>query len=149
MTATYDPTDLDKTTASGRVNVVRFLLGDTNVDKPELLDEEITFTLSETSNKVYLAASICASTVSSKYAGFANVEISGILSVDYGELASAFSVLSIKLKSDGNRLEGSSLGIFVGGLPVFPARSYAFYRGQFQNPNEKNDLGGRDKLNDY
>jgi hypothetical protein len=142
MTATYDPTDLDKTTAGGRVNVVRFLLGDTDVSSPELQDEEISFTLSEASDLVYLAASICASTVSSKYAGYANVEIDGILTVDYGELASAFSVLSIKLKSDGNRLEGGSLGIFIGGLPVFPARSYAFHRGQFQNPNEKDDLNG-------
>jgi hypothetical protein len=149
MTATYDPTDLDKGTASGRVNVVRFLLGDTDVTNPELQNEEITFTLSETTNKVYLAASICASTVSSKYAGLANVEINGILSVDYSELANAFSVLSVKLKSDGNRLEGGSIGVFVGGLPVFPARSYSFFRGQFQNPNELDDLNGRNDLDDY
>jgi hypothetical protein len=149
MTATYDPTDLDKGTASGRVNVVRFLLGDTDVTNPELQNEEITFTLSETTNKVYLAASICASTVSSKYAGLSNVEINGILSVDYSELANAFSVLSVKLKSDGNRLEGGSIGVFVGGLPVFPARSYSFFRGQFQNPNELDDLNGRNDLDDY
>jgi hypothetical protein len=149
MAATYDPTNLDKDTASGRVNIVRFLLGDTDYTNPELQNEEITFTLSETSNKVYLAASICASTISSRYSGLANVEIDGILSVDYGELASAFSVLSVKLKSDGNRLEGGSLGIFVGGLPVFPARSYSFFRGQFQNPNELDDLNGRNDLDDY
>jgi hypothetical protein len=149
MAATYDPTNLDKDTASGRVNIVRFLLGDTDDTNPELQNEEITFTLSETSNKVYLAASICASTISSRYSGLANVEIDGILSVDYGELASAFSVLSVKLKSDGNRLEGGSLGIFVGGLPVFPARSYSFFRGQFQNPNELDDLNGRNDLDDY
>jgi hypothetical protein len=149
MTATYDPTNLDKGTASGRVNVVRFLLGDTDVTNPELQNEEITFTLSETTNKVYLSASICASTVSSKYSGLANVEINGILSVDYSELANAFSVLSVKLKSDGNRLEGGSIGVFVGGLPVFPARSYSFFRGQFQNPNELDDLNGRNDLDDY
>jgi|TARA_R110000765_G_scaffold97509_3_gene183359 hypothetical protein len=149
MTATYDPTNLDKGTASGRVNVVRFLLGDTDVTNPELQNEEITFTLSETTNKVYLAASICASTVASKYSGLANVEINGILSVDYSELANAFSVLSVKLKSDGNRLEGGSIGVFVGGLPVFPARSYSFFRGQFQNPNELDDLNGRNDLDDY
>jgi hypothetical protein len=149
MTATYDPTNLDKDTASGRVNVVRFLLGDTDVTNPELQNEEITFTLSETTNKVYLAASISASTVSSKYSGLANVEINGILSVDYSELANAFSLLSVKLKSDGNRLEGGSIGVFVGGLPVFPARSYSFFRGQFQNPNELDDLNGRNDLDDY
>jgi hypothetical protein len=149
MTATYDPTDLDKDTASGRINIVRFLLGDTDLTSPELQNEEITFTLSETTNKVYLAASICASTVSSKYSGFVNVEIDGVLTVDYGELASAFNVLSIKLKSDGHRLEGGSIGIFVGGLPVFPARSYSFFRGQFQNPNELDDLNGRNDLDDY
>ena len=139
MTATYDPTNLDKGTASGRVNVVRFLLGDTDVTNPELQNEEITFALSETTNKVYLAASICASTLASKYSGL----------VDYSELANAFSVLSVKLKSDGNRLEGGSIGVFVGGLPVFPARSYSFFRGQFQNPNELDDLNGRNDLDDY
>ena len=142
MTATYDPTDLVKTTDAGRINVVRFLLGDTDVTSPELQNEEIAFTLTEVSNQVYQAASLSASAVASKYAGLANIEIDGILSADYGELSSSFSVLAVRLKADGSRLDGASLGIFVGGLPTPPARSYAFYRGQFQNPNEVNDLDG-------
>jgi hypothetical protein len=149
MTVTYDPTNLDETTSGGRVNVVRFLLGDTNVNSPEVQDEEITFTLSKSANKVYLAASLCAASISSKYSGLANVEIDGILTVDYGELSSSFSKLSINLKSDGHRLEGGSIGIFVGGLPVSPARSYAFFRGQFQNPSELDDLNGRNDLDGY
>jgi hypothetical protein len=149
MTATYDPTDLDEATAGGRINVVRFLLGDTDVTNPEMQNEEITFALSKSSNKVYLASSICASSISSKYSGLANIEIDGILTVDYGELSSAFSTLSTNLKSDGHRLEGGSIGIFIGGLPVFPARSYSFFRGQFQSPTELDDLNGRNDLDGY
>ena len=140
MAATYDPTDLDKTTDAGRLNVVRFLLGDTEVTSAELQDEEIVFALAEATNKTYLAASVCASAIASKYAGYTDVEIDGILTVDYGELSNSYGILSIRLKTEGNRLEGSSIGIFIGGLPVFPTKSYTFYRGQFEDPNRGEGL---------
>jgi len=138
MTATYDPTDLDKDTATGRVNVVRFLLGDTDVAYPEVQDEEITFTLASASNAVYLAASLCASAISSKYAGYTDTEIDGILSSDYGSLAGSFSKLSVQLKQEGNRQDGTSLGIFLGGMPVSPDKGYTFFRRQFEDPAYKN-----------
>jgi len=140
MAATYDPTDLNKTTAGGRVNVVRFLLGDTDITNPELQDEEITFTLSESNNLVYLAASISAATLSSKYSGLATVEIDGILSVDYGDLADSFRLLSTQLRLDGERREGASLGVFAGGIPLFPNRGHVFYMGRFENPVDRDDL---------
>jgi len=138
MTATYDPTDLDKTTAGGRINVVRFLLGDTDVTSAEVQDEEITFTLASASNAVYLAASLCASAISSKYAGYTDTEIDGVLSSDNSTIASGYSKLSVQLKQEGNRQDGTSIGIFIGGLPTSPAKSYTFFRKQFEDPRYKN-----------
>ena len=56
MAWTYDPTNLDKSTAAGRLNVVRFLVGDTEATKPQVQDEEINFGLSESQDDVYYAA---------------------------------------------------------------------------------------------
>lgn len=132
MTVSYDPTNLDTSTADGRLNVVRFLLGDTSTTDANVQDEEIQFSLASASDAVYLAASSCASAIASKYAGYVDTEIDGSLSADYSQLSENFRQLSIQLKQDGNRLDGASLGIFVGGLPSGAnENSYYFYRGQF------------------
>ena len=68
MAWSYDPTDLDKDTASGRLNTVRLLVGDTDTSDQQAQNEEITFALSETNNNVYYAASWVARTVASQYA---------------------------------------------------------------------------------
>jgi hypothetical protein len=47
MAWSYDPTDLDNTTASGRLNIVRLLVGDTDTVDQQVQNEEITFGLSE------------------------------------------------------------------------------------------------------
>lgn len=133
MTTTYDPTNLDVDTASGRLNVVRFLLGDTDVASAEVLDEEITFALLSSGDSPYLAGSICASAIASKYSSYVNVELDGSLKADYSNLAENYRKLAVTLKGDGNRLEGGSLGIFIGGIPTDGTSSYVFYRGQFEN----------------
>jgi hypothetical protein len=66
MSWSYDPTDLNTTTASGRLNTVRLLVGDTDTDDQQLQDEEITFSLSETGDSAYLAAAWSARAVASK-----------------------------------------------------------------------------------
>lgn len=58
MAWSYDPTDLNTTTTSGRLNTVRLLIGDTNTLDQQLANEEITFSLSENNNNVYLKAAV-------------------------------------------------------------------------------------------
>mgnify|MGYP003649812752 CR=1 FL=1 len=53
MTATYDPTDLTNTT--GKINIVRLMLGDTDVATPELQDEELQYYIDLSPNNLYLA----------------------------------------------------------------------------------------------
>ena len=134
MTVTYDVTDLDKSTASGRLNIVRWLTGDTSVTTAELQDEEINFSLLSSSDNTYKAASLCAAAIASKFADRVNTGLDGALKADYGSLSDKYRNLSIQLLADGKRLDGTSLGLSVGGLPVFPCKSYSFYRGQF-DPN--------------
>jgi len=68
MAWTYDETDLDKTTTSGRLNVVRLLIGDTDTNDQLVKNEEITFALSESNNNVYFAGSWAASVIASLFA---------------------------------------------------------------------------------
>jgi hypothetical protein len=47
MTWSYNPSNLGTDTATAeRLNVVRYLVGDTDVDDQQVQDEEITFALS-------------------------------------------------------------------------------------------------------
>ena len=45
MAWTYDETDLDKTTTSGRLNVVRLLIGDTDTNDQLVKNEEIIYVI--------------------------------------------------------------------------------------------------------
>ena len=47
MAWSYDPTDLNTTTASGRLNTVRLLVGDTDTTDQQVQNEEVTFSLTE------------------------------------------------------------------------------------------------------
>ena len=47
MAWSYNPADLNTTTAAGRLNVVRLLTGDTNTQDQQVENEEITFALAE------------------------------------------------------------------------------------------------------
>ena len=42
MAWSYNPTDLDTLTASGRINTVRLLVGDTDTTDQQVQNEEIT-----------------------------------------------------------------------------------------------------------
>lgn len=134
MTATYDPTDLDTTTASGRLNVVRFLVGDIDVTDAQVQDEEITFWLTQSSDNTYSAAASLASGLASQYAKLVSTKLDGALSAEYNDLYERYQTLADQLRSDGQRLNGNSLGIFLGGVPS-TTTSYAFYRGQFRHPD--------------
>lgn len=133
MAATYDPTDLTPTT--GQVNIVRLLLGDTNVSDAELQDEEINYNIGLSPKNLYLAASLCASMLASKYAGYVTTGLDNALSADYSDLYKRYIGLAIRLKADGNKYAGNSLGLYLGGAPTSKTTpSYTFFRGQFGYP---------------
>lgn len=129
MAWTYDATNLDTSTASGRLNVVRFLTGDTEATKPQVQDEEINFALSEESNDVYAAGAYIAKTLAAKYSRLVTTELDGDLLVEYSDLMKNYQTLSTELSSKAKVL-GAKLGLAAGGLTV----NNAFRRYQFCNP---------------
>jgi hypothetical protein len=115
MSWSYDPTDLNTTTASGRLNTVRLLVGDTDTDDQQLQDEEITFSLSETGDSAYLAAAWSARAVASKYSRLVTTQLDGALKSDYSDLSKQYRTLADNLEYKG-KTSGSSVGILAGGI---------------------------------
>ena len=130
MTATYDPADLTNTT--GKINIVRLMLGDTDVATPELQDEELQYYIDLSPNNLYLAASFGASAIGGKYASYVDTELDGALSADYSVLYARYQNLSTQLRADGQRYSGTAIFMYAGGIPTNPLeKNYSFYRGQF------------------
>ena len=115
---TYDPTNLNTTTSTGRSNVVRLLVGDTNTADQQTQDEEITFALLERSDNVYFAASWVANVIASKYSRRVDTEVSGQIKASYSQLQSHYKKLSISLYAQAMRLAGTSLGVKAGGIDI-------------------------------
>jgi hypothetical protein len=128
MAWTYDPTDLTTDTPTGRLNVVRYLVGDTDNSSPQVQDEEINFSLSQSSDNVYSAASNVAMAIASKYSKLVTTELDGQLLMEYTDLAKAYKNLASDLKRQGQSV-GSRLGVSAGGLGV----ESTFERHQFDN----------------
>lgn len=112
MTWTYDNTDLDKTTAAGRLNVVRLLLGDTDSSDRLLVDEEIRFYLSENSDNVYFAAVDAAEGLVAKFAREVNRQV-GDLAIEAESRMVHFAGLSQRLREQAQK-NAPRYGIFVG-----------------------------------
>jgi hypothetical protein len=138
MSWSYDPTDLNTTTASGRLNTVRYLVGDNDTDNQQVQNEEINFSLSESSDNVYVTASHVARTLASKYASKATLELDGPLTAHYSDLYTHY--MSAKAKQFG-----AQIGIKAGGISktrVGVVRSNtdrvepAFRRDRFLNPQD-------------
>ena len=138
MAFTYDDTDLNTTTASGRLNSTRFLLGDTNSTEPLIQDSEVVFSLAQNGNNIYKSAAWLARTLASKYSREVNIELDGILTVDYSTLALQFAKLADQLEYQA-KTNSSTLGIFAGGLPVVTTEDRSLRMGQFWNPPKPTD----------
>ena len=142
MAWSYDPTNLDTTTASGRLNTVRLLSGDTDTLDQQVQNEEITFALSENGNKIYYSAAWIARAISSKYSRKVTTNLSGALSADYSDLAKQYKVLADDLEYQG-KTSGGAIGVLAGGLTKTGVESVrantdriepAFRRDRFKNP---------------
>lgn len=154
MAWSYDETDLGTTTASGRLNSVRLLLGDTDTNDQQVQNEEITFGLAQTNDNVYFAAAWCARVVAAKYSRQVNTSLDGALSADYTDLAKQYTGLAESLEYQGKKA-GAVVGIKAGGISkarvdVVRANTDrivpSFRRDRFRNPPS---YSGEDYGSDY
>ena len=146
MAWSYDPTDLNTTTASGRLNTVRLLVGDTDTLDQQKANEEVTFALAETGNNVYYAGAWVARAIASKYSRQVNTELTGALRSDYSDLAAQYRSLADSLEYQG-KTSGASVGVLAGGITKSGTEAVrantnriegSFQRDRFKNPPSYN-----------
>ena len=142
MAWSYDPTDLNTTTASGRLNTVRLLVGDTDTTDQQVQNEEVTFSLSENGNNVYYSGAWIARAIASKYSRKVNTELSGALKADYSDLVTHYNSLADNLEYQG-KTSGASVGVLAGGITKSKVEAVrqdtnriegSFRRDRFKNP---------------
>ena len=146
MAWSYDPTDLDTSTTSGRLNTIRLLVGDTDTVDQQVQNEEIIFGLSENGNNIYLSASWIARTISSKYSRQVTTSLDGALSANYSDLAKQYQTLADQLEYQG-KTNGAAVGILAGGITKTQVEGVrantnriegSFRRDRFKNPPSYN-----------
>jgi hypothetical protein len=142
MAWSYDPTDLDTTTASGRLNTVRLLVGDTNTEDQQVQNEEITFGLSQNGDNVYYAGAWIARAIASKYSRQVTTSLDGALKADYSDLAKQYKVIADDLEYQG-KTSGAVIGVLAGGITKSGIEAVrantnrvegSFRRDRFKNP---------------
>ena len=142
MAWSYDVTDLDTSTASGRLNTVRLLIGDTDTLDQQVQNEEIIFALSESGDNVYYAAAWAARAISSKYSRRVTTQLDGALSANYSDLAKQYKSLADDLEYQG-KTSGAVIGVLAGGITKSQIQAVrantnriegSFRRDRFKNP---------------
>jgi hypothetical protein len=128
---TYDNSKLNTTSAYGRLNTVRLLVGDTDDTDQQVQNEEITFALSQCDDNVYLTGAWIARILASKYTRLVDTQLDGVLESKYSDIAKQYSKLAIQLESTAKRNSGASLGVSAGGLDI----AASFSMRQFDNPD--------------
>lgn len=115
MTWTYDSAP-DTTTAAGRRDAVRLLVGDTETTDQQVTDEEIAFSLLETGNNVYGAGAWIARAIAGKYARRVSMGADGV-SQQFGQRQKHYTDLAVSLEK--RAVEGvagaAPSAIFAGG----------------------------------
>lgn len=118
MTWSYSPSDLNTTTASGRLNTVRLLVGDTDTSDQLVQDEEITFALSQANNNVYYAAAWICRTIAAKFSRMVDTQLDGALQANYSDRSKQYQQLAAQIENQGKKTSGKSLGVFGGGYSI-------------------------------
>jgi len=131
MSWSYTSTNLNTTDAIGRLNAVRFLVGDTDQSDPQVQDEEIFFALAQTSNDIYSAGSYIARSLSAKYSRLVDIELDGELSESYSQLREHYASLSEDISAQKVAAGNVSVGIAGGGLPAAGKTNREFWVNQF------------------
>ena len=154
MAWSYEETDLRTTTASGRLNTVRLLLGDTDSNDQQVQNEEIAFALAQNNNNVYYAGAWCARIVAAKYSRKVTTSIDNAISADYSDLAKQYKKLAESLEYQGKK-SGAVVGIKAGGITKSGIDAIradtnritpSFRRDRFRNPPS---YSGEDYGSDY
>ena len=117
MAWTYDAANLDTATQAGRLNVVRLLIGDVIEADPQLQNEEINFSLSETGNH-YSAAAYCCRLLASKYSRMVNTQLDGALEAEYSDRIKNYNLLALQMEAFSKKYGGKGLGISAGGIKI-------------------------------
>lgn len=111
----YSASNLNTTTASGRLNSVRLLVGDTDSSDQLAQDEEILFALAQANNNVYFAASWLCRTIAAKFSRMVDTQLDGALSANYSTRSKQYQQLAVQIEAQGKKTSGKSLGVFGGG----------------------------------
>lgn len=114
---TYDLNDLDESTETGRKNIVRLLVGDTDITDQQVQDEEILFALSAEGDSVYGAGALVARTLASKFARLVDIDLDGQLSESYSQLRTNYTILAEDLSRE-KVSKTASMGLSAGGVSV-------------------------------
>lgn len=116
MAWSYSATDLNTTTASGRLNSVRLLVGDTDTSDQLVQNEEITFALGQTGDNIYTAAAWVCRSIAAKFSRMVDTQLDGALQASYSDRAKQYQQLAVQVEAQGKKTSGKSLGVFAGGI---------------------------------
>lgn len=116
MAWSYDETDLNTATNSGRLNTVRLLIGDTDPDDQQLQDEEIDFALSENGDNVYAAGAFSCRLLATKYSRLVDTQLDGVLEAYYSQRIEQYLRMSAELSATAKIRGGRGLGVYAGGI---------------------------------
>jgi hypothetical protein len=108
-------------TIAGRLDAVRFLIGDTVEAEANMQDEEIYFLLDQEADSVWGAALLGADTMKTKYADLASYSV-GDLSVQYGQQVQHWESVAKSIKERVN-LDVSR--VYAGGISLSDKASVA------------------------
>jgi hypothetical protein len=111
----YSASNLNTTTASGRLNSVRLLVGDTDSADPLAQDEEVLFAINQANNNVYYAAAWLCRTIAAKFSRMVDTTLDGALSAKYSTRSKQYQQLATQIEAQGKKTSGKSLGVFGGG----------------------------------
>jgi hypothetical protein len=116
MSWSYDPNNLNTTTASGRLNTVRLIVGDTDSSDELIQNEEISFALSQSNNNVYYAGSLACRLIAAKFSRLVDTTLDNAISAKYSTRAKQYQQLAIQIENQAKKASGKSIGVFAGGI---------------------------------
>lgn len=116
MAWSYDASNLNTTTASGRLNTVRLLVGDTDSSDELVQNEEIAFALSQSNDNVYYAGSLVCRLVAAKFSRLVDTTLDNAISAKYSTRAKQYQQLAIQIEAQAKKASGKSIGVFAGGI---------------------------------
>jgi hypothetical protein len=115
MAWSYDERNLNTTDPLGRLNAVRFLIGDTDESDQQVQDEEIAFAMVQANNNTYYAGAFLCRTIAAKYSRNVDVDINGAISEKSSQLQGHYLELAEALEYQAQKT-GAQIGVVAGGL---------------------------------